>query len=250
MILFRIRKMKIRWFILLALLIAFFGVACSVVKADSLLPINSVSTQSDQIPTSKDPTSVATPVAGSVQPIITPTPADDSAPQPAIRIFDEFVNSIKNGDKKKVAGIYVENELALRVVYQPSNDASFVSTINGVATYFLLPYTVAKNHGFLAHNFLSGSLFFNLKPGNIVQVIWGDGSYDDFEVLKIRQFQALSPRSPRSDFVDLTTGEKMNANTLFIEIYKGSFHIALQTCILRDNDDSWGRHFVLAPPIN
>jgi hypothetical protein len=240
--------MKIRRFILLAYIIAFFGVACSVVKADSLLPINSVSTQSK--PTINDPTFVVTPIAGSVQPLTTPITADDSTPQTAKRIFDEFVKSIKNGDKKKVAGIYVENELALRVVYQPSNDASFVSTINGVATYFLLPYTVAKNHGFLAHNFLSGSLFFSLKPGDIVQVIWGDGSYDDFEVIKIRQFQALSPRSPRSDFIDLTTGEKMNANTLFIEIYKGSFHIALQTCILRDNDDSWGRHFVLAPPIN
>ena len=83
-----------------------------------------------------------------------------------------------------------------------------------------------------------------------MQVIWGDGSYEDFEVTEIKQFQALSPRSPRSDFLDLKTGEKINANTLFIEIYKGNFHITLQTCIAQGVQDSWGRHFVLAPPID
>lgn len=241
--------MRTKQIVLLVILISFVGVACSLIKVEELISVKINSTQPAPIPTISIPTLLATPVPTSDQPAITPTPTDP-APQPAGRIFDEFVNTIKTGDKKKVAGIYVENKFALRVVYQPSNDASFVSTINGVATYFILPYTLAKNHGFLAHNFLSGALFFDLKTGDIVQVIWGDGSYEDFEVEEIKQFQALSPRSPRSDFVDLVSGEKISANTLFIEIYKGSFHIALQTCILRNNDDSWGRHFVLAPPIN
>ena len=241
--------MRTKQIVLLVILISFVGVACSLIKVEELISVKIISTQPDPIPTNSIPTILATPVPASDQPSITATPTSP-APQSAGRLFDEFVKSIKTGDKKKVAGIYVENKLALRVIYQPSNDASFVSTIDGVATYFLLSYTLARNHGFLAHNFLSGALFFDLKPGDTVQVIWGDGSYEDFEVEEIREFQALSPRSPRSDFVDLLTGEKVNANTLFIKIYKGSFHIALQTCILRDNDDSWGRHFVLAPPIN
>jgi hypothetical protein len=248
-ILLLIFKMRTKRIILLAILISVVGVACSTVKADALISAEKNSTPPIPIPANSTPTLITPPISSSDQAAITPTP-EIAAPQPAVRIFDEFVNSIKNGDKNKVAGIYVENKLALRVVYQPANDAAFVSSINGVATYFLLPYSVARNHGFLAHNFLSGALFFDLKPGDTVQVIWGDGSYEDFEVLKIREFQALSPMSPRSDFVDLLTGEKVKANTLFIEIYKGDFHIALQTCITRNDDDSWGRHFVLAPPIN
>jgi hypothetical protein len=240
--------MRTKVIILLTLLIT-TCVACTTVKADALILTVNNPTQSNPIPSASIPTIEATQVSISGQTTITPTPTE-GPPLPAKRIFDEFVNAIKNGDKKKVVGIYVDRKLALRVVYQPPNDPAFVSTINGVATYFLLPYTVAKNHGFLAHNFLSGALFFDLKPGDTVQVIWGDGSYDDFEVLEIRDFQALSPLSPRSDFVDLSTGEKLNATNLFIEIYKGDFHIALQTCITRNNDDSWGRHFVLAPPIN
>jgi hypothetical protein len=235
--------------ILSALMVFFIATACSTVKADTLILTEKNPANTNPIPGPSVPTLESTPSLFSIEINTTPTPTQ--APLiPAKRVFDEFVNSIKNGDKKKVVGIYVDSKLALRVVYQPPNDAAFVSTIEGVATYFLLPYTVAKNHGFLAHNYLAGALFFDLEPGDAVTVIWGDGSYDNFEVLEIRDFQALSPRSPRSDFIDLSTGEKLNANNLFIEIYKGDFHIALQTCIARNNDDSWGRHFVLAPPMN
>jgi hypothetical protein len=235
--------------ILLALMPFIVAPGCSPVKPDALILTINDPTQPSSIPGASIPTLEATRASISDQTSITPTPTE-TPPIPAKRVFDEFVNAIKNGDKKKVVGIYVDRKLALRVVYQPPSDAVFVSTIDGVATYFLLPYTVAKNHGFLAHNYLAGALFFDLKPGDAVTVIWGDGSYDDFEVVEIREFQALSPRSPRSDFIDLSTGEKLNATNLFIEIYKGDFHIALQTCIARNNDDSWGRHFVLAPPIN
>ncbi len=235
--------------IFLALMLFIVTPACVTDKSDAFILMVNNPTQPIPIPGESIPTLEATRASISDKMIITPTPTE-APPIPAKRVFDEFVNAIQNGDKKKVVGIYVDRKLALRVVYQPPNDAAFVSTIDGVVTYFLLPYTVAKNHGFLAHNYLAGALFFDLKPGDAVTVIWGDGSYDDFEVVEIREFQALSPRSPRSDFIDLSTGEKLNANNLFIEIYKGDFHIALQTCIARNNDDSWGRHFVLAPPIN
>jgi hypothetical protein len=241
--------MRTRQTILSALILIFVTAACSPVKPGALILTQNTPVLPNPIPGESIPNLETTRVSISDQTSITSTPTE-APPIPAKRVFDEFVNAIKNGDKKKVVGIYVDRKLALRVVYQPPNDAAFVSTIDGVATYFLLPYTVAKNHGFLAHNYLAGALFFDLKPGDAVTVIWGDGSYDDFEVVEIREFQALSPRSPRSDFIDLSTGEKLNANNLFIEIYKGDFHIALQTCIARNNDDSWGRHFVLAPPIN
>jgi len=180
-------------------------------------------------------------------PLTSPTP-EPTEPQPPHRVFDDFIALVKNGNKDKIVGIYAENKLALQVVYQPTGNPGFVSTINGVVTYFILPYQLAKNHGFLAHNFLSGALFFDLKPGDVVEVVWGDGSYDDFEVAQVKQFQALSPTSPNSDFLDLGTGQRINANTLFIDIYKGNFHIAMQTCIAQGNEGSWGRYFVIAPP--
>jgi hypothetical protein len=241
--------MRIKRFFLLAFFTSIFGVACSINNAEAFTTANQYSVLSSPISTNSNSTSLISTIPTSNQPVLTLTPTIPP-PQPAKRLFDEFIDAIKNGDKKRIVGIYVENKLALRVIYQPANDPGFVSSNIGVATYFLLPYTVARNHGFLAHNFLSGGLFFGLKLGDIVQVIWGDGSYDDFEILKLREFQALSPNSTKSDFIDLSTGEKVNANTLFIEIYKGKFHIALQTCISRDNEGSWGRLFILAPPAN
>lgn len=162
--------------------------------------------------------------------------------------FDRFVEQVKNGNSSQIVGVYVENVLALRVVQQPTSNPAFVSNIKGTATQFLLAYTVAGNIGLLAHNYLSGGLFFQLKPGDVVQIVYGDGAVWDYEVGDIQEYQALNPNSPTSDFVNLTTGETLSANDLFNRIYSGQHHLAFQTCIRRDNLDTWGRLFVIAPP--
>jgi hypothetical protein len=177
--------------------------------------------------------------------LVLPTPNSATPEKPP---FDRFVELVKNGNSNQIVGVYVENVLALRVVQQPPSNPAFVSNIMGTATQFLLAYTVAGNIGLLAHNYLSGGLFFQLKPGDVVQLIYGDGAVWEYEVGEIQEYQALNPNSPTSDFLNLATGETLSANDLFNRIYIGQHHLAFQTCIQRDNLDTWGRLFVIAPP--
>ena len=198
-------------------------------------------------------------------PTLTPIPTETPTPTPdptaifqvtqtaqaeqQLRIFDQFVADMKNGNGNQVTGIYVENVMALQVVQQPSGNAGFVSTIDETATYFLYPWQKAGNHGLLAHNYLAGRYFFNVGYGDIITLVFGDGYYQDFEVTQIKEYQALQPDSPYSTFIDLATGEQKNVNTVFIEVYMGAFHTTLQTCIANGGEGEWGRHFTLAPPL-
>lgn len=93
------------------------------------------------------PTSTPDPTAAST---FAPTPTEDTWKP----IFDQFIEDVKNGNANQVVGLWVENVVALRVVYQPANDPGFVSTENNVATYFMYPWEKAGNHGLLAHNYL------------------------------------------------------------------------------------------------
>lgn len=168
--------------------------------------------------------------------------------QSTIASLNDFIESVKDGDKNTIRGVYIADNFALRVVEQPANNPNFVSTIEGETTQFSL----AKKYstiGFLAHNFASGKYFFNLTLGNIVQVIYGDGRIDQFRIMRIFQFQALQPDSPKSQFVDLQSGEKFSSTQLFEKVYTGNKHITFQTCIQKDGKDSWGRLFLIAIPL-
>jgi hypothetical protein len=215
-------------------------------------------TASPLIPTGSS-ASTEPPALDITEEILTTQPTDIvSIPSPTLEspagtvtspIFDTFVNSVKNGRSDQVTGVYVENRLSLRVVQQPANDAAFVATIDGTATQFLMAFQVAGNIGLLAHNYLAGRLFFDLQTGDIVQLIYGDGNVSEFEITTIYQYQALNPSSPYSNFLDIQNGETLSANDLFYRVYGGDFHLTFQTCIAQDNNDSWGRMFVIALPL-
>jgi hypothetical protein len=165
------------------------------------------------------------------------------------REFDAFVQTVMNGNSNEIVGVYVENILALRVVQQPSNDPAWVSANDGEATEFLLAFIYAGNIGLLAHNYLAGRYFFNLQDGDVVQLIYGDGSVFDYEINQILEYQALQPESVDSEFVDLLTGETLTASNLFYTVYGGDHHLTFQTCIDRDNNSEWGRLFPMAYPV-
>jgi len=200
------------------------------------------------------PTATQTPI-----PTETPTPTPDSTAiyqvtqtaeaEEQLRVFDQFIADMKNGNAAQVTGIYVENVLALAVVQQPPGNAGFVSTIDDVITYFLYPWQKAGNHGLLAHNYLAGRYFFDVGYGDIITLVFGDGYYEDFEVTQIKEYQALQPDSPYSNFIDLETGEQKTVNTVFFDVYMGAYHTTLQTCIAKGAEGEWGRHFTLAPPL-
>ena len=162
--------------------------------------------------------------------------------------ISEFVNDVFNGDEKTICGVYITNHLALRVIQQPANNFGFVSSVGGEATQFSLAerYGVI---GLLAHNYASGSYFFGSKPGEIVQIVYGDGNIDLYKITEIHEYQALNPNSSSSSFIDLYTGEKLSAMQLFKQMYMGSHHVVLQTCIQKGHINSWGRLFVIAEPL-
>jgi hypothetical protein len=161
---------------------------------------------------------------------------------------NEFISSIVNGESASIRGIYLENKLANPVVQQPSGKPGFVSISESVVTEF----SMAKKYGvtgIIAHNYLAGGEFFNLEKGEVIQVIYGDSEIKNYKITSIQKYQALSPNSANSEFIDLTSSEKLSAAQLFKRVYMGSHHLTLQTCIQEGSDDSWGRLFIIAEPI-
>ena len=168
--------------------------------------------------------------------------------QSTISSLNDFVETIKDGNRNEIRGIYAQDIFALKVVQQPNNNPNFVSTNEGETTQFSLAQKY-NTLGFLAHNFASGRFFSDLNLGDVVQVIYGDGRVEKFQISQIYQFQALQPDSPKSQFVDLQSGEKFSPTRLFEKVYTGNRHLTLQTCIQKDGVDSWGRLFLLATPV-
>ncbi len=171
-------------------------------------------------------------------------PATNNVTQIAL---SEFVESVQDG-KNLVRGVYVDNIMALRVMQQPTGNNGFVSSVAGVATQFQMADAYGTT-GLLAHNFAAGSNFSKLNEKDIITIVYGDGSLKKYIVTSVVKYQALSPSSPSSKFVDLVTNDTLTATMLFEKIYKGDPHLVLQTCIAVENELSWGRLFIVAEPL-
>jgi hypothetical protein len=160
----------------------------------------------------------------------------------------KFVTTVKNGQPGLVVGVYVPNILALKVAQQPANKPTYVFAKRDYATQF----SIAAQYGtigLLAHNYLSGALFFNLSSGQEVDVVYGDGNTRRYVVSNIRRFQALSPNDPYSAFIDLGNGSaQLSSTDVFNQIYAGVNKVVFQTCIKTNGKLSWGRLFVIATP--
>ena len=148
---------------------------------------------------------------------------------------------------ESVNGLFLGTGHFMRVVDQPTGNPEHVSGISNVATRFSLP-TRYGNVGLIAHNFLSGKYFLELQPGDFLYLMDGFGKRRRYLVSSIRRYQALQPRSPRSNFIDLDTQEFCSASEVFKRVYTGSHRVVLQTCIQKGSIEEWGRHFVIAEP--
>lgn len=169
---------------------------------------------------------------------------DDPASIPNL---STFIDTVKDGDPNTLRGIYVEGVLAFAVQQQPMGNPGFVSDASDVVTQFSIASEVG-NIGLLAHNHLAGVEFPLIQLGDTIILVYGDGSTQGFIVDDIQQFQALSPLSPYSNFRDLETEATLTAEQLFNQVYRGDFHLTLQTCIENEGSLSWGRLFILAHP--
>jgi len=160
-----------------------------------------------------------------------------------------FIESVKNGDASALRGIYVQGVMAHAIEQQPYGHAGFVSSEANTITQFSIASEVG-NIGLLAHNYLAGINFSALTAGDVITLVYGDGRTENFYVEQILQYQATSPLSPYSNFIDLNTQEFLTAEGLFNKVYRGDYHLTLQTCIEKDGDLSWGRLFIIAKPIS
>ncbi|MCL4257228.1 MAG: hypothetical protein KJZ53_01715 [Anaerolineales bacterium] len=175
-------------------------------------------------------------------------PAAQAEAAPAVAAFSSFVNSVSNGNSAQVTGIYVDGVMAYGVVGQGGN-AAFVSEQPNVVTQFGLASQYGSQ-GFLAHNYLAGGAFASIGIGQTITLVYGDGSTRDFQVTGTQSYQALSPDSTQSNFVDLNSGEQITASTLFHKVYNNKNSLVLQTCIEQDGISTWGRLFITAVPLS
>jgi hypothetical protein len=164
----------------------------------------------------------------------------------AIPSLEKFIESVKDGDTA-LRGVYVPKVMALGIVQQPAGGAAYVSTEDSVATQFSVAAEVG-NVGLLAHNTRAGAFFTNIKQGYRIVLVYGDGRTESFIVRSIQRYQALDPLNPYSYFKDLDTQTTFSAEELFNKVYRGDYHLTLQTCIENNGNASWGRLFIVATP--
>jgi hypothetical protein len=133
------------------------------------------------------------------------------------------------------------------VIQQPAGEAGYVSPIDGEVTQFGMAARF-ENVGLLAHNHLSGRFFSQLRLGQEVRLVYGNGKVEYFVITQIMEYQAFQPTSQYSTFRDLRTAEQLTAEQLFKKVYTGDRHVTFQTCIAGPGSPSWGRLFVIAIP--
>ncbi len=162
----------------------------------------------------------------------------------------KFVHQVKNSSKGTLVGVYVPGVMALPVLQQPVDQPAYVSSAPDSLTQFSLASEFGST-GLLAHNTLSGALFSYLQPRQNITLVYGDGSLAEYTVDSIQKYQALSPTSPFSDFMDLShPGSVITSTTLFEQVYHSHKpQLVFQTCIAEGYEVSWGRLFVTASPL-
>lgn len=158
-----------------------------------------------------------------------------------------FIADVKNG-RSVLMGIYVSGIFAYNILQQPANNAGFVSTQPDALTQFRMAAQY-NTIGLLGHDNLAGASFFKLKVNQDIVLVKGDGTLQYFRIFDIKRYQAMSPSSPYSNFVDLDTNAKLSAEGLFYKIYGQGNTLVLQTCISTEQVSSWGRIFVIAQPV-
>jgi hypothetical protein len=166
---------------------------------------------------------------------------------PAVPDLTSFISTVKNSNPSVLSGVYVNGLFALPVLQQPVENAGFVSTLDNTVTQFNLAAKYG-NVGLLAHNYLSGQYFNQLVQAQNISLVYGNGRIENFRVTHFYLYQAVSPDSLQTDFIDLNTQKVLTASAVFAKVYLGARHVTFQTCISLNGNSSWGRIFIIAEP--
>lgn len=162
--------------------------------------------------------------------------------------FASFLQSVYDGDVSRLAGVYAPGIMALPVNNQPDDNAGYVSRREETLTRFALA-DYFGTIGLLAHNYLAGKHFASLLPGQVVYLVYGDGTTVPYIVAQVSSFQAYEPSNPYGMLRNLETGITYSAAQVFSQFYTGTPHITFQTCIAQGTELGWGRLFVVAIPL-
>ena len=165
--------------------------------------------------------------------------------------FNQFIKSVTSKRAgNQIVGLIAPKHFNLPITQQPTGRADFVSSEPEVVTEFSLSKQYGST-GLLAHNHLAGSNFSSLKENDLIVLVTANKEYKFFKIEKISSYQALSPNSPYSNFVDLTDSSRvLSAVDLFLEVYTQEDSLVIQTCIAQGNEASWGRLFIQAFPVS
>lgn len=174
--------------------------------------------------------------------------ATETKPIGSLPTLKTFISSLKGGSKN-LSGVFVPGLFAYQITQQPASDAGFVSAQPDLLTQFRMA-SQYNTIGLLAHDYLAGSAFMQMKVGQDIVLIFGNGELKYYQIYEIQQFQALTPSSPYSSFIDLSTLKSLSAEQLFYQTYGLGGRLIFQTCISKNNISSWGRLFILAKPVN
>lgn len=158
------------------------------------------------------------------------------APRPE---FGQFVRSIEDGTSGKVRGVYVPNEFAFPVSQgwadnPRQNDAGVVFQIPGAdkATFLI------------AHDGLAGTYFYELKVGDEVRIVFGDGTWHSYYVSDIERYQVTAA----NDFVAVNDPSvELNMDQMGTR-YLNTDLVIFYTCLPNGFNPSWGRLLVSAKP--
>ena len=137
--------------------------------------------------------------------------------------------------------IYITFLLCIFSLTTPSNYATEKA---GAVTPFKQAWQYGTL-GIIAHNYLAGEHFSELKQGDQIILIYADRHIEKYVVSKFERYIALQPFSVYSDFVPDGGGKKLSAANLFLKIYDpDDRRIVLQTCY----DGYNGRLLIIAYP--
>jgi len=176
-------------------------------------------------------------------------PSQSASLKPAASLND-FSSSVINGQSDEVVGVYIPGLLALPVGQQPKGNASYVTREPHKATQFSLASKYGTV-GILAHNDLAGAQFSSIRQNQYAIIVYGDGRLEYYIIEEFQEYQALTPTSTFSDFINQDgSNEKLTAGQLFSRVYGQDNRLVLQTCIAAHGDPSWGRLFIIAKPAN
>jgi len=175
--------------------------------------------------------------------------SNSSIPHSQFLNAGSIYDSDEYGKWNDLSVLSLNDSTSFQIVQQPEGNSNFVSPLPNYVTEFRTA-SYYGTVGLLAHNYLAGRYFFEVLPGQEIELVYEDDHKQKFVVTLIQKYQALSPNSPSSDFIDLETGESFTAHQLFRKIYQNqSGNLVLQTCIYADENPTWGRIFIIAEPV-